>query len=407
MTTTTDDFHFWIARKDQENASARWKTLEEEMRPFQQKSKSLLARRMAQMMFERSDVKFRKDRLKLVNEHPRDKRIVFDEGPHKYYVDGEDIFTSVTTFNHSLFPIFDDVGAATKTIKNRNKEHYGKSVEEVLKIWKENGASASRLGTIMHRQIELFYNGFNTITNQPYPSISTELTYFIDYFKRHRHLRAYRTEWCVFDKELRLSGSIDMVYFNEKTQTYNIYDWKRSKEIAFDYPPEHFRFREFGHFPCTARFVNKNYSHYSLQLNVYKYLLEKHYGLKITDLALVVLHPNYPEAQVIPVPDLSETVIPEVIEFRRQTILHGDKFPRPIHVEDRKWLQNHPEVSTAESVPLDWSQTFSIRDHEKPPPMAEPTVGAAAADKKEESSKSRFTERKRKAGWDPNSGLDL
>ena len=46
--------------------------------------------------------------------HERDTRIVFDEGPHIYYIDGSsDGYVSVTTFNHANFEHFD----ADKIIK--------------------------------------------------------------------------------------------------------------------------------------------------------------------------------------------------------------------------------------------------------------------------------------------------
>ena len=43
--------------------------------------------------------------LALKNPHPRDARIVFDEGPHVYYVDGcSDGYISSTTLIHSFSP---------------------------------------------------------------------------------------------------------------------------------------------------------------------------------------------------------------------------------------------------------------------------------------------------------------
>ena len=47
------------------------------------------------------------DYLAKKNEHERDKYIEFDEGPHIYTVHGELGYTSVTTWNHHHFPVFD------------------------------------------------------------------------------------------------------------------------------------------------------------------------------------------------------------------------------------------------------------------------------------------------------------
>ena len=50
-----------------------------------------------------------------LNPHERDSRIVFDEGPHIYYIDDScDGYVSVTTFNHHNFEHFD----ADAIIKN-------------------------------------------------------------------------------------------------------------------------------------------------------------------------------------------------------------------------------------------------------------------------------------------------
>ena len=43
-----------------------------------------------------------------VNRHERDERIVFDEAPHIYYIDGScEGYISCTTLNHSHFEHFD------------------------------------------------------------------------------------------------------------------------------------------------------------------------------------------------------------------------------------------------------------------------------------------------------------
>ena len=53
--------------------------------------------------------------LAILNAHPRDKDITFEEGPHIYTVCGDrGGYTSVTTWNHHHFSDFD----ADSTIKN-------------------------------------------------------------------------------------------------------------------------------------------------------------------------------------------------------------------------------------------------------------------------------------------------
>ena len=44
--------------------------------------------------------------------------------------------------------------------------------------------------------------------------------------------------------------------------------------------------------PCIEHLPDCNFYHYSLQLNTYKALLEKNYGVKVKGMYLVCLHPN-------------------------------------------------------------------------------------------------------------------
>ena len=99
--------------------------------------------------------------LSTKNPHPRDKDVIFDEGPHIYTVNGDSSYMSVTTFNHQHFKKFD----ADKVIKNMmsskkwpNSIYYGKTPDEIKQIWETNRDEAASAGTKMHYDIECFYN---------------------------------------------------------------------------------------------------------------------------------------------------------------------------------------------------------------------------------------------------------
>lgn len=221
--------------------------------------------------------------LKERNPHPRDNRILFDEPTHTYTIDGDSDYTSVTTFNHSLFENFD----ADKIIKNmkksknwQNSKYYGKTDEEIKDIWDKNRDEAASAGTKMHYDIECYYN------NNPKENNSIEYTYFINFTKAYPELKPYRTEWTVFNEDLKLAGSIDMVFENENGELL-IYDWKRSKEII-----KTNSWNKCSHVDIISHVPDTNYWHYCLQLNTYKAILEKKYDKKVVGLYLVCLHPN-------------------------------------------------------------------------------------------------------------------
>jgi Cys-tRNA synthase (O-phospho-L-seryl-tRNA:Cys-tRNA synthase) len=51
-----------------------------------------------------------------------------------------------------------------------------------------------------------------------------------------------------------------------------------------------------------------NYWHYTLQLNIYARVLEKKYDMKVSELALVILHPDQSSFRVMKLNRLEEEV---------------------------------------------------------------------------------------------------
>ena len=101
------------------------------------------------------------------------------------------------------------------------------------------------------------------------------------FYKQHKELEPYRTEWMVYDKDLKLAGSIDMVFKN-KDGTLSIYDWKRTKGLSKTNRWQSAK-KPVEHLPDT------NFWHYALQLNVYKRILEEKYRKTVKELYLVCL----------------------------------------------------------------------------------------------------------------------
>jgi len=247
--------------------------------------------------------------LKNRNTHERDQYLHFDEPKHKYTIlnDAQSNYTSVTTWNHHHFPHFDADQVIKKMMNGKNwnpqNKYWGKTAEEIKKGWSNNGALVSGLGTTLHFNIECFmneeleyedgtpcsYTHEDLLQVYEHDSIKEsviEWKYFIQFIKDYPNMKPYRTEWMIYDEDLKLAGSIDMVYENEDG-SLNIYDWKRAKEIT-----KVNNFKEYASTECIRHLPNTNYWHYSLQLNTYKKILERKYGKIIRDLYLVRLHPN-------------------------------------------------------------------------------------------------------------------
>jgi ATP-dependent exoDNAse (exonuclease V) beta subunit len=255
------------------------------------------------------------DYLANKNAHPRDQHITFDEGPHIYYVHGDPSFTSVTTWNHSHFAPFETEKVLDNTMKSRKMndptyKYYGMTRDEIKQAWEENRDRAARAGTKMHYDIECHYNGWDVQND------SIEFQYFRKFLEDFPNLKPYRTEWCVYHEELKLSGSIDMVFENENGELV-IYDWKRCQEIKHD----NGFYTTYATTPCITHLPDTNFWHYALQLNVYKTILEQKYDKKIVDLKLVCIHPNnqYQTYECIQVPFL-EKEIEDLFAYRKTQI---------------------------------------------------------------------------------------
>jgi len=272
--------------------------------------------------------------LSKYNAHPRDYNIQFEEIGHKYTIltDPESTYTSVTTWNHSHFPHFDADKVIQNMMRGRNwnpqNKYWGLSPEQIKEQWSNNGQSVSGAGTDMHFEIECFMN--NPHLQYPYTHANLyqsylenasqqdhtkEWKYFIDYVREFPDYTPYRTEWTIYDEELKLAGSIDMVY-EKPDATLAIYDWKRSKNISAVN-----KYNEYASTECISQYPNSNFWHYSLQLNAYKAIIESKYGKKVTELCLVRLHPDAEENtyELIPVPDMQSSV-KELFNLRKKEI---------------------------------------------------------------------------------------
>jgi len=224
--------------------------------------------------------------LSEINRHPSDLRIRFREEGHKYWIDDDDTnLISSTGFIQQFFPKFESDKVINAIINNEKYndpeyKYYKMSESDIKKQWEENGSNASKEGTKLHANIEYFYNNLKVENTSP------EYQQFLNFNEDYKNkLEIYRTEWMIFSDVLRLTGSIDAVFKN-KDGTFTLGDWKRSKEIS----KESFN-NETGIYPFN-HLLNCKYSQYSLQLNLYRAILEKFYDMKIKDMFLVVCHPN-------------------------------------------------------------------------------------------------------------------
>ena len=216
------------------------------------------------------------------NSHPRDKRIKFDIENHIYSVDEKKNYISVTQLISNFFPRFDkDYWANKESIKT------GIPKEEIIQEWEKKGRKAREAGTNMHLQIENYYNDIEYEKD-------TEILKFLEFEKKYikDKYKPFRTEWKIFDEDSFLAGTVDMVYEKKEGELF-IFDWKKSKKIIKkDGTIDNKNPFENGK-KGLSHLSSTDYNKYTLQQNIYKYILEKNYDKKISSMNLLILHPNY------------------------------------------------------------------------------------------------------------------
>jgi hypothetical protein len=271
--------------------------------------------------------------LQFNNREIRDNHIRFYSKGHKYEIlsDLRSKYTSVTTWNKSHFPKFDADAVIANIMRGKNwnpdNKYWGQTAEQIKASWFASGASVADAGTNLHEQIEQFMNnsvlapGYNHaqllehyMSTKDTVERGPEWQFFLKFVEDHPSFKPYRTEWMIFDEDVKLAGSIDMVYENPDG-TLSIYDWKRAKEITKDN-----NWNKYALNPIIGEMPDTNYWHYSLQLNTYKHMLERKYGKKVTNLCLVRIHPDHPEQtyELLPVPILTKEMEELFAELKKK-----------------------------------------------------------------------------------------
>jgi len=106
----------------------------------------------------------------------------------------------------------------------------------------------------------------------------------------------------IYSKQLKIAGTIDVLALDKKINQYDLIDWKTSKKI------ETSSFGgKVGTKPATNTIPDCNYSHYTLQLSLYRYILEEYYGLDINNQFIAHLKEDY--ARGIEVPYMKDQIL--------------------------------------------------------------------------------------------------
>jgi hypothetical protein len=201
--------------------------------------------------------------------------VTFYPDTHKYVDDDGGVYTSVTTFIKKYKPEFDaDMISRREAVKRLG---LGAALEaivmeqyRVLLSWKIKGTLASERGTRIHELEETRLKGGNFVLGGNVFPYSESLI-----------VGHAVPELIVYDRQLLLSGMVDLIVYDDNGLT--IIDYKTNESIKTSNKWQ----RLLGAF---SDLDDCEYEIYSLQLSLYKLLLERQYGVPVKGMMLYHLN---------------------------------------------------------------------------------------------------------------------
>ena len=203
--------------------------------------------------------------------------IEFDEGPHKYTFTKHPHKdpTSVTTIIGRYKKSFD-----AEFFANRKADQLGVSKQEILDEWEMKRNYGADKGTLIHSYMEhimqdLPFKVPNKLDREDIVRALNNTKGICDKFKTDskdtlEHIAAEQIVGC---PEWNITGMIDEVTKNKINGKYYIIDWKTNKEIKKSNP-----------YPLLGTLSHLDSSEltvYSLQMGLYKRIIEKYTDIKI------------------------------------------------------------------------------------------------------------------------------
>jgi len=275
---------------------------------------------------------------------------------HKYFVDDEMMEESLTTFIKHFHSPFDDVQEAARCAREAKPrtKYFGKTADEILQIWQDRRVRGQQL----HEYLELFYNDCHdpNDTRARDRSFAHFLAYQEEVVKKN-DLVPFRTELRNFDvyddddlvvggggggraasepvrrrrnKRKLMCGTADMIYIRrqdighaDRGLNVVVFDWKFLNKMWTTGREGVNMFAPFDDMPDC------NLYHYYVQLNGYRYMLEKRTPLFVTDMYVVDFGEDNAAYQMYQVPDM-QVKIRIAIQMRREQ--HLREF-----LQQRKW----------------------------------------------------------------------
>ena len=246
------------------------------------------------------------------------KDFVFFPEDHHYEYKGKRIGISVTRFIEEFTQPFESEEIASKVAVKENK-----SIYEVLNAWEEKNQQSCLKGSVAHETAQSLWTGVGCkkvneyltedTKNALYKIFKQEENFYNDYKDRFEHLA---DEFVIGSYEYDIASAIDHLFINKLTGGLVMVDYKTNTDI---YKNEKYAKKmkvPLNHLKDTTL------NHYTIQLSIYKFLLEKYTNIKLEEMFIVWFSEENDNYEILEVPYLKNEV-EEILQNRRVKNMHG------------------------------------------------------------------------------------
>lgn len=254
--------------------------------------------------------------LEIYEELQKFNFVVYHDEPHVYYLNGKKADLSATKLISKFKKPFD-----SDYWSKKKADDEGITQEEMLARWKRKADISCEKGTAVHEYVE------NRLANKvfPYPSTKIKSLFegadpvkekfdkivpLVEKFISDTRGRmiSIASELVIGDLEYNLGGMIDQVFYNKKSGKIELWDWKTNEKIDSN---NKYKFNApINHVPASKL------EEYSLQLSLYKHIIEKNTNLELGDSYLTWFNENNENYEVFKCLDYSKEVLDMIASYR-------------------------------------------------------------------------------------------
>lgn len=204
------------------------------------------------------------------------QKIQFDRKNHHYSIDGKTLIPTtelIATLEHEV-----DWTEKAKGVAIRE----GISTDLILKRWGDARELGAEKGTEVHRYIERRLK-YKTEEDTKYPEM---IAWDAFWKKSQKKLKIEKIEWIVGDYSFGVGGTVDCLALSSNTNKYHIFDWKTNKKFTQENSWQNLK-------PPFQDLEACNLVMYSLQLSVYKVILQCNTDLVLGESYIIWLNSEY------------------------------------------------------------------------------------------------------------------